>query len=189
MRILVILMLILSLGCKSKKEATSTKEPIEVKQADAKPTMEENADETSMDKNSAKQVVNKQIDFPDNAIAGIQRTACFGKCPIYKLRVYDNGTAELHAENWLDKEGDFIATVDQERFEKLMQKAEEIGYFGLANVYDSESVTDLPSTITTMRREDELKQVVNRYQGPEKLDKFEKYFDELYLNLDWKKSE
>lgn len=188
MRVLSILLILFALACKNKKEATSTKEPIEVKQADSKPSMEEDADKASMDETSAKKAVKKQIDFPDKALARIQRTACFGHCPIYTLTVYKDGTAKLHAEKWLDFEGDFTATVDQKKFDNLMQKAEEVGYFRLQDIYDSESVTDLPSTITTLRKADELKQIVNRYQGPDDLDDFEKYFDELYLKLDWKKN-
>jgi hypothetical protein len=169
-----------SFACKNKKEVTETQKPMPVEQADSKPTMEEEFPVKTQ---------KQRIKFPENAIARIQRTACFGHCPIYTLTVYNDGTAMLHAEKWLDLEGDFTATVDQKKFDNLIQKAEEVGYFELKDVYDSESVTDLPSTITTLRKGDELKQIVNRYQGPDDLDDFEKYFDELYLKLDWKETE
>ena len=180
MRILFILLILLSVACKSKKEATSNQDSIKVEEAEAKTTMEEEVIQKETPKN---------INFPKNAIARIQRTACFGRCPIYTLTVYDDGSAELFAERWLEQEGKFTATVDQSKFQNLLEKAEAINFFELEDVYNSEAVTDLPSTITTLRRDDELKQIVNRYQGPQELSDFEKFFDELYLKSDWKKKE
>ena len=180
MRTLSILFILLSLACKNKHEASSSKETTQ--QETSEPRSNE-------DKNANEQSAKQKIVFPDQAIARIQRTACFGRCPIYTLTVFNDGSAKLKAEKWLDQEGDFTAKVDQKKIDKLMQKANEIGFFELNNEYDSDSVTDLPSTITTLRRGDELKQIVNRYQGPEKLSNFEKYFDELYLKLDWEKTE
>ncbi len=178
MRILLSIV-ILSIGlfaCKSKKEVS------EKEQALTEQTQEELVEKPSKEVAVESQ---QKIDFPENAVARIQRTACFGRCPIYTLTVYEDGTVLYQAEKWVEKEGTFQGKADPEWFKKLLAKAEEVGYFNMKNKYDSEGVTDLPSVITTLRRDDELKQIVNRYQGPEALADFEKYFDSLYLKLNW----
>jgi len=178
MRILCILLIILSIACKNKKETSkNVSKSMKAEQADSKPMMED----TDQDEKSAV----KKIVFPENAIARLQRTPCFGRCPIYTLTVYEDGTVIYYAEKFVEKEGKFQAKVGEEKIRKLIKKAETIGYFEMKAKYDSDGVTDVPSTITTLRRDDELKQIVNRFQGPEPLSEFENYFDDLFLNLEW----
>ena len=66
-----------------------------------------------------------------------------------------------------------------------MDFANEIGYFEMENVYDQQSVTDVPSTITSLRNEEGLKTVVDRFNAPEELIRFEKFFDSLFEGLEW----
>lgn len=181
MRILVIAMIGLSLlACKSKKEVVkeeTTKEAIE-EVVEVEPEQAETA-----------ALNGKKSEFPDNAVARIQRTACFGRCPIYVLTVYEDGTVIYEAERFVPEEGTFKAKVSTDLYQKLLRRAEEASFFEMQSKYDSESVTDLPTTITTLRKDDEVKRIENRYQGPEELNRVEKYFDELYLNLNWSKQQ
>jgi len=174
--LILILFLALIFACKSKQKAS------ENANVSSEETVEEVVENTQEEQSVKKKVA---IDLPSEAVARIQRTACFGRCPIYVLTVYKDGTVIYNAEKWVDKEGTFQAKASTELFQKLLKKAEEIGYFSLDDLYDSDGVTDLPSTITTIRSEEDLKQIVNRYQGPEKLADFEQYFDSLYLSLEW----
>jgi len=128
-------------------------------------------------------MVEKEI--PTNAVARIQRTPCFGRCPIYTLTVYEDGRAEYFGKNFAPREGKWTAAVSLELMEQLKVFANEIGYFELENVYDKEAVTDVPSTITSLRTEAGLKTVVNRFDAPGELYRFEQYFDELFMNVEW----
>jgi (2Fe-2S) ferredoxin len=176
MRIFLIAFILLSFACKSKKDAA---EKLESKEESTEQVEQRIPLETDGMEETAKNA------FPKNAIARIQRTACFGRCPIYTLTVYKDGIVIYEAEKWVEKEGTFQTKVDQKVIQQLMKKAESVNYFGMKNVYDSAQVTDLPSTITSLRTEDQLKIIVNRFQGPEELAEFEKYFDELFLKLNW----
>ncbi len=124
--------------------------------------------------------------FADSAVAKIQRTACFGRCPIYTLTVYKSGFAIYNGIEWVDQKGKFYTLGDKEKIRNLLKKAEEIGFLKMQDKYDSENVTDLPSAIVTLRRDEVVKQVVNRYEGPEILRELEMYFDKLYENTEWK---
>jgi hypothetical protein len=121
----------------------------------------------------------------EEVFARLQRTSCFGSCPVYTLTVYDNGVVEYYGKHNVDKIGLYRATVKKEVLEQLKNEAESIAYFDLKEVYDNRSVTDVPSTITSLQYMEGFKIVVNRFDGPEQLSVFEKYFDSLFLNLDW----
>lgn len=124
--------------------------------------------------------------LPDSLVARIQRTACFGRCPIYTLSVYESGYVDYIGEKWVEKEGRFSSRVDQSVIEELMQKSEAINYFEFDHTYDSKFVTDLPATITTLKGENGFHVVVNRYQAPEQLTQFSQEFDQLFKDLAWK---
>lgn len=131
------------------------------------------------------ETVNKEI--PKDAFARIQKTACFGRCPIYVMTVYNDGRVEYIGKKFVEKLGMHKANADKNKLEDLMKKAKEYGFFGLENVYDKEGITDLPSVITTLRDGDGFKTVVDRFDSPENLRKFEQYFEESFKSLDWKK--
>lgn len=180
MRIVLILLIACSFACKSKKEVTEKNAPLVEQPIEQ---VEEKLQEAEVEGEK------QNIAFPSNAVARIQRTACFGRCPIYILTVYEDGRVLYEAQKWVENEGTFQAKTDPSKFKQLLSRAEEINYFALKNKYDSEYVTDIPSTITTLRKDDELKQIVNRYEGPDELRDFEKYFDSLYLQLEWSKQD
>lgn len=125
-------------------------------------------------------------EIPSNAVARIQRTNCFGRCPVYTMTVFEGGRVEYFGKRFTPREGRYEAQADEKTIEQLLAKAAEINFFGFNNTYDKEGITDLPSTLTTIRNEEGLKTVVNRFDAPENLISFEKYFDTLFEGLDWK---
>ncbi len=179
-------------ACKGKKEVAAQEE---------KPKTETAAKEmTDAEREAAivEQMKNKKLpnegeayfdmvekEIPADAVARIQRTPCFGRCPIYTLTVYEDGRAEYFGKNFAQREGMWTADVVPELMEQLMVYANEIGYFELKNIYDKEAVTDVPSTITSLRTTEGLKTVVNRFNAPEELRRFEQYFDALFKGVEW----
>jgi hypothetical protein len=132
-------------------------------------------------------MVSKEI--PSNAVARIQRTACFGRCPIYTLTVFEGGRVEYFGKKFTPREGRFESTISPEVIEKLITEAGTYGFFELNNVYDKQAITDLPSTITSVKNAEGMKTVVNRFNGPETLRGFEQYFDNLFNELEWNEME
>lgn len=123
----------------------------------------------------------------DSLLARIQRTPCFGRCPIYILSFYKGGAVIYKGEKWVEMEGVFISKVSAAVLQSILDKAKEVGFWKMENVYDNEHVTDLPSTIVTIQKGDKLKVVANRYNGPEEEANFEQYLDNLVTNLNWEK--
>ena len=179
-------------ACKGKKNAAANK---------GKPNVETTAKElTDAEREAAiiEQMKNEKLpnegedyyemvekEIPANAIARIQRTPCFGRCPIYTITVYEDGGVEYFGKKFAAREGLWGSLLSPGQVKKLMDFANEIGYFEMENVYDQQSVTDVPSTITSLRNEEGLKTVVDRFNAPEELIRFEKFFDSLFEGLEW----
>ncbi|MCB0518384.1 MAG: hypothetical protein H6577_02595 [Lewinellaceae bacterium] len=121
-------------------------------------------------------------------IVGFQKTPCFGKCPIYQVKIYADGKATWYGKMYVDRLGWFDATVKKEELNRIVAKARESGYFGFSSEYPTgpNKVADLPSTVTYVRMGDQEKQIKNTHDGPEKLDEFQKYLENFVMGLDWK---
>ena len=125
-------------------------------------------------------------EIPADAIARIQRTPCFGRCPVYTLTVFKDGRVEYFGKRNTPREGRYESKVSESVLKDLMTMAKDFGFFSLNNTYDKEAIIDLPSTITSVRNENGLKTVVNRFDGPKELRSFEKAFDSLFEGIEWK---
>lgn len=178
MRIILILSIILSftLSCKSKKVQSETVEKTEAKT-------------DIVEKETSAFINQTQKNLPDSLFAQLQRTACFGSCPIYTVSFYAGGYVLYQGEKWVDLEGVFYSRVSEKQLSEIQKKAEAINFFEMKAQYDNEHVTDLPSTITTLKGEEGFKVVANRYEGPERLEELEKLIDEIVDSLEWKEVE
>ena len=142
-----------------------------------------------IEKESTPFIKQAKKDLPDSLVVRLQRTACFGRCPIYTLSFYKDGTAIYKGEKWVEKEGLYKSRISKSKLNNIISKAKEVGFYEMDNQYDNEYVTDLPSTITTLKGESGFKVVANRYEGPELLLELEKLIDELADSIEWEKIE
>lgn len=121
----------------------------------------------------------------DSLFASIERTPCYGRCPTYRINIYKSGYVIYEGIRFVDRLGTYSTRISDRKIQAIINKANEIGYFDLNEVYDS-PVTDLPSTITYLSVNGKKKRIKDRVRGPEKLREYEKYFDGIFEDLEWK---
>jgi hypothetical protein len=113
----------------------------------------------------------------------IQRSACFGNCPIYSAQIYADGAVVYVGDEFVKEKGERRFKIPQENIQKLIKEFERIDYFSLKDKYDADengmSVTDLPTTITSICLDGKTKRVVNYYGAPKKLFELEDKIDNL----------
>lgn len=123
----------------------------------------------------------------DSLFFSMERTPCYGKCPVYKVNIYRSGHASFEAiRNVADKNGIYKTTFTKEEMKMISDKAEEIKYFEMEIEYDS-PVTDLPSVITSLNFNDKKKTIRDRHKGPPELRQFEKLAEEIINGKGWEK--
>jgi hypothetical protein len=88
----------------------------------------------------------------------LERTACFGYCPIYKVTLRSNGTISYNGREYVELKGAYEGTVYG--FDRLAQLILSRGYFNLKDNY-TVNATDLPSTITSVVRSGKRKTITN----------------------------
>ncbi|MEM9887442.1 MAG: DUF6438 domain-containing protein [Bacteroidota bacterium] len=124
-------------------------------------------------------------------IASIERTACYGKCPVYEAKIFSNGLVLYEGKQHVENMGLFEAYILEDQINHLLAEADSIQFFDLAAAYPEkgQQIYDLPSTQLFIKKEDTEKTVLNNHNAPKTLRSYETYFDLFLNNLSWKKVE
>jgi len=131
--------------------------------------------------------------FEENSFLSMRRTACFGKCPTYEVSFYKNGKVLYEGKKFVKNEGLYEGKINIKTIALIQDKIREIDFFELDSIYDAR-ISDLPSVILEVNIDDKNHKVLDRYKGPVKLRDFEKFIDNIVLQMesgligsDWKK--
>jgi hypothetical protein len=103
----------------------------------------------------------------DSAVEiSLERTACFGSCPIYRLTVDGTGLVRYEGVAYVDHVGVDSAHISAAEVSALVAEAERSGFFALADSYQQGDPTcqeyfpDSPSVIASITAGERQKRVV-----------------------------
>jgi hypothetical protein len=123
----------------------------------------------------------------DSLFITLERTPCFGHCPSYKIEIYYKGYAVYHGYNYVDRIGTYWTVISRDKLKQLFDYAKEIRYFNFKESYINPSISDFPTTITSMQVRGERKTVVDGHnETPSELIFFEKMIDDAFKDAQWK---
>jgi hypothetical protein len=108
--------------------------------------------------------------IPPDTLITLERTACYGTCPIYKITISAGGTVVFEGRRFVKKVGTVKSAVSQEQLRELLAAFEKINYFELRDRYEQPEdgckqwATDNPSAITSVTINGKSKSVTH-YHG------------------------
>ncbi|PCJ26349.1 MAG: hypothetical protein COA97_06090 [Flavobacteriales bacterium] len=116
----------------------------------------------------------------------MERTPCFGKCPSYKITIFNTGNVIYEGFTFAEKEGKHTKKLSQKQLLEIKSQIEIINLFELEDKYDSQ-ITDIPSTHLYVVYKGQKKKILDRVGGPKELKRFEKLIDFLVIDNNLKK--
>jgi uncharacterized protein DUF6438 len=142
-----------------------------------------------------------RIVFPQNVpqdlMITLERTECYGTCPVYKLTITADGAVVFEGRRFVIEEGKTIkSAIPQKRLKELMAGFDRVRFFSLEDEYTNNrrvcerSRTDQPSAITSIRINGKSK-TINHYNGcsgpkvPKELTELEDKIDEIVNTAQW----
>jgi TonB family protein len=149
-----------------------------------------------------------EVTNPKSVIATMERLGCYGKCPVYKLKVYGDGLVEYEGEMYVSSKGHRRARIASAAVDQLLADFRRANFFSLDDEYmglnkSTEIVvrvggcskkmtttsigtpTDLPSTLTTLTIGEKTKKVLDYYTAPASLRALETQIDQLTNSARW----
>ncbi len=125
----------------------------------------------------------KKDNLPGFKSIELERSICFGNCPVYKLLIHSNGTVEYWGYYFVKQEGHHTWKIDPAVIEKLNLLISKNGYFSMKKKEPEFLMTDMPSCITKIVLENGRSRKINHDYGedcyPETLEKMENDIEEL----------
>lgn len=100
----------------------------------------------------------------------LERGACFGTCPVYKLTIFDDGTVEYEGKEFVRLRTKAKGEITQEALKQLIREFEKIDFLKLDDSYEvgskncPEGWTDDSSAVTSFNWKDQ-KKTIRHYHG------------------------
>ncbi|MFT7333993.1 MAG: hypothetical protein ACI81S_002216 [Sphingobacteriales bacterium] len=119
-------------------------------------------------------------------LASIERTPCYGECPVYKMTIFTNGDALYEGRMNVEMEGLHTGVLSRRSVKKIIELAEDIKFFDFDENYIDEYITDIPSTIVTFVKDGNRKTIrSNSFQTPKELISFQNFIDQMGKDAEW----
>jgi hypothetical protein len=135
----------------------------------------------------------QRTDVPPDIMIHLQRTSCYGPCPIYTVTIDASGTITYDGERFVRTVGRQTARISPAFVATLLASAERIHFFDLRDAYRSIenpdgsviTVSDMPTTIVTITINGRTKRVEDYVGAPDVLAEFEREIDEAARTTRW----
>jgi hypothetical protein len=123
----------------------------------------------------------------------LERTSCFGECPVYRVEITGDGAIHYTGIQHVRVVGPASASVPPEAVAKLVAEFTAARYWQFDDRYDfirnpdgtRSMITDLPTTITSLRVGSHVKRVVDYVGAPAALKDLEARIDVVAGTLRW----
>lgn len=121
----------------------------------------------------------KASEVPSDFTVRMERTPCFGTCPVYKIEISSTGTLTWTGIRFTEREHIWSRQLSSDEMRLLWQEVQRTGYFSLASEYDDPALSDAPSVLLEILGNNKTHKVKNRIGGPETLRQLESMLDTL----------
>lgn len=107
---------------------------------------------------------------PGRDVITLERGACFGTCPIYKVSVTSDGRVTFEGFNYTKIKGKATGRIKAKDFKNLVKEFEQIKYFSLDDKYEpgepncGPAATDMPYVKSSIQLKGKTKSI-SHYQG------------------------
>ena len=98
------------------------------------------------------------------SIIEIQKTACFGSCPIYRINFFSNGDVIYDGKKFVKEIGKFKKKIKVKEVEKILNFATKINFSKMKDEY-TRPISDIPITYIRIKN----KKIKNHIGGPKSL--------------------
>lgn len=95
----------------------------------------------------------------EGTLITLERTACFGACPIYTVSIDGNGRIVYNGLDFVTATGEQTAQIDPQQVQELIDFMINGDYFELEDAYTNRFVTDMPSAITSLTVDGKMKRI------------------------------
>ena len=117
----------------------------------------------------------------------MERTPCFGRCPVYRLDITDSGKVVYEGRGFVKERGRHEGSLPAADVQALAKEIEAAGFFGLRDSYPPDA-TDQASVITSVTIDRKTKRIEHNLgsrTAPAALEALYRRIDEVAGSKQW----
>lgn len=116
------------------------------------------------------------------------KTHCYGRCPVYKMTINNNGNVIFEGEANVDKIGKYSLQLSPAEMDTLILEFGKAHFFELEDRYYKD-LSDFPTTFITFTQGEKTKKITDYYGAPKRLKVLEAKIEEIVEKDGWTKIE
>ena len=113
---------------------------------------------------------------------------CFGRCPVFKFTVYENGLASYEGEQFTDRLGIYVKTLSQGEFKELVDAFKDANMWQFKDVYRG-NIPDLQTVTIVYHEGNDSKSVMGKDGRPDAIMDLEERMDQIVNAEGWELKE
>jgi len=121
----------------------------------------------------------------ESSVITMEKTACYGKCPVYTITIYGTGKAEYEGRKNVKKLGKYQMQLNPDETLKIFKAFDASNFSDFQSEYDT-GVTDVPSTIISFFHRGYKKNIKDRMAAPEELKNLERMVEGVVDGEGWR---
>jgi hypothetical protein len=122
--------------------------------------------------------------IPEDFVIKLERTACFGFCPVYRVSIDARGNVTYDGVSFVRVAGRQTDRIPISSVAALLATVDRIRFFELDDKY-RQLITDLPTTFVTVTRDGHSKRIEDYFGAPKSLHDLEQQIDDLAGTARW----
>lgn len=138
---------------------------------------------TKKEQMKTKAITDQAFTIPSEMVF-FSRGSCYGKCPEFELRIYDDGKAILKGKNNMNHIGMYEYSLDENEMLALNQILEKTDFKSMKNEYFGQ-IADLPGVAIIVNLEGKEKKIEGNWQIPEPLLAVFAHLDDYVFSEKW----
>lgn len=116
----------------------------------------------------------------------MSKTMCFGRCPVYEIKIYNDGSCTYTGKLNVEKIGSYSKTIEVEELRALQKAFEENKFMDMRDEYVAH-VSDVPTTWISFAKDKKSKKIKDMIGAPKALKDLEKMIEVIAFSESWEK--
>lgn len=136
------------------------------------------ANKKNVTETSASETPKTELAITSEDFISLNRSGCYGTCPIYQFKVFGNGNVVYYGRQFVDKLGIFNGKLSEADTKQFFEVANSINIFSFPDQYPIDNV-DFPQFVFEYQRGENIKTIRGNTNTDESLIKLTLYLDSL----------
>lgn len=140
----------------------------------------------SKEKAISKTIQNIEKSTQLDDFVSLDRTGCFGTCPIYQIKIFRSGKVQYFGRKFVDNEGVFKAQMNKQQVNDFFAEVDALNWKSFPEQYPMDNV-DFPQFRIEIKLDDFQKVIRGNTRADEALINLTQTIDELFETLNLEK--